>query len=280
MAREFFKDLPDTTTPLTATRLNGLLDGEEVIGNIVVDSIRTKNMFDKSTIVQGGVDGTASTSRISTRQELWLEAGTYTFSTNMPSTYRYGILIRPSAPPTSTTSSYDSGWQTSTSFTFTLSTSGYYMMNFAKTDNTNLTPSDINSYNFQLEEGSTTTTYNNYQKLNSDIIETGSGTNGEYIKFSNGVLIQYGSYSATKSTNIGLSYGGYRTSGTYINFPTSFNSLKSVSVTSYSDVNNNGFIVNNSQTNNNQLAGFWWTINSNSNSVSHSLNFIAIGTWK
>jgi hypothetical protein len=44
MAKEFFKDLPNTTTPLTASRLNGLLDGEEAMGNLVVDSIKTKNM--------------------------------------------------------------------------------------------------------------------------------------------------------------------------------------------------------------------------------------------
>lgn len=45
MAREFFKNLPNTTTPLTAPRLNGLLDGDEPMGNIVVDSVRTKNLF-------------------------------------------------------------------------------------------------------------------------------------------------------------------------------------------------------------------------------------------
>lgn len=53
MAKEFFKDLPNTTTPLTASRLNGLLDGEEAMGNLVVDSIRSKNMFDKSNIARG-----------------------------------------------------------------------------------------------------------------------------------------------------------------------------------------------------------------------------------
>ena len=45
MAKQFFKNLPDTSTPLTATRLNGLLDGDESQGNLVVDSIRSKNIF-------------------------------------------------------------------------------------------------------------------------------------------------------------------------------------------------------------------------------------------
>lgn len=53
MAKQFFKDLPDTTTPITASRLNGLLDGEEALGNLVVDSIRSKNMFNKNASLLG-----------------------------------------------------------------------------------------------------------------------------------------------------------------------------------------------------------------------------------
>ncbi len=45
MAREFFKDLPNTTTPLTASRLNGLLNGDEALGSIVVDDVSGKNLF-------------------------------------------------------------------------------------------------------------------------------------------------------------------------------------------------------------------------------------------
>lgn len=64
MAKQFFKDLPDTTTPLTATRLNGLLDGEEAMGNLVVDSIKQKNMFDGTTTYNGYLksDGTSTSS--------------------------------------------------------------------------------------------------------------------------------------------------------------------------------------------------------------------------
>lgn len=51
MAREFFKDLPDTTTPVEADRLNGLLDGEEAMGNILVDSVTSKNLLDPSYIL-------------------------------------------------------------------------------------------------------------------------------------------------------------------------------------------------------------------------------------
>ena len=53
MAKQFFKDLPDTTTPLIASRINGLLDGEEAMGSIVVDDINGKNLFNKGTITNG-----------------------------------------------------------------------------------------------------------------------------------------------------------------------------------------------------------------------------------
>lgn len=167
-----------------------MLNGNAVAGKMIVEGIQTKNMFDSSTLVQGDVAGSGSTARVSTRQILYLSAGTYTFSTNMPSTYRYGILIRPSAPPTSTTSSYDSGWQTSTSFTFTISTPGYFMMNFAKTDNTNLTPSNIEPYDFQLEKGSIATTYTPFQNLNpynkDNIVDITPAFNTTYITSTNG----------------------------------------------------------------------------------------------
>lgn len=39
MSREFFKNLPDTTTPLNAQRMNGFLNGNEAMGSIVVDDI-------------------------------------------------------------------------------------------------------------------------------------------------------------------------------------------------------------------------------------------------
>lgn len=46
MSKEFFKNLPDTSTPLNASRLNGLLNGDEAMGTIMVEGIKSKNLFD------------------------------------------------------------------------------------------------------------------------------------------------------------------------------------------------------------------------------------------
>lgn len=45
MAKEFFKNLPSQETPFNASRWNGLLNGEEAMGSIVVDDITCKNIL-------------------------------------------------------------------------------------------------------------------------------------------------------------------------------------------------------------------------------------------
>lgn len=48
MAKEIFKNLPNQSTPLSASKLNGLFDGEESMGSIVVEDVICKNLFDKN----------------------------------------------------------------------------------------------------------------------------------------------------------------------------------------------------------------------------------------
>jgi len=45
MAREIFKNLPDTSTPINASKLNGIFNGEESMGSIVVEDINFKNLL-------------------------------------------------------------------------------------------------------------------------------------------------------------------------------------------------------------------------------------------
>lgn len=168
MAREFFKDLPNTTTPLTASRLNGLLNGDEALGSIVVDDVNCKNMFDKGSFVAGDRKDAQPTIRISSRQVLYLEPGTYTFSTDLDtSVYRYEInTISSPAPVSSYDVLYGSGWKTTSTLTITIdnSTKGYFNLGVARINNSSLTISDISSANFQLEKGSTATEYTEYKQ--------------------------------------------------------------------------------------------------------------------
>lgn len=204
MTKIEFKNLPDTTTPLSAENLNQLQDNVEdaidnitielddevstesangvenqaitnyvndsVSGDLVVDSIKTENLFDKRTIVAGDITGAFNDIRLSSRQPLWLEAGTYTFSCNIVSPFRYTVDVESvGIPPLSSyhTYIYQSNWQSASSLThtFTIDTAGYCIISLSKENNASLTTGEISSYNFKLEKGSTATTYSNYQSL-------------------------------------------------------------------------------------------------------------------
>lgn len=87
MAREFFKDLPNTTTPLTASRLNGLLNGDEALGSIVVDDVNGKNIYDGNFEIGGysqttGEKTTSSTQYRNANPIPCKPNTTYTFSIN------------------------------------------------------------------------------------------------------------------------------------------------------------------------------------------------------
>lgn len=60
MAKEFFKNLPSQETPFNASRWNGLLNGEESMGSIVVEDVTCKNLCPG--VSQGYYITTASTS--------------------------------------------------------------------------------------------------------------------------------------------------------------------------------------------------------------------------
>ena len=98
----------------------------------------------------------------------------YSFSTNLSSTYNFTIQVQSvGVPPLSSypTYSYDTNWQTAgtTQKIITLTTAGWLMVGVRKNDNSSFTLTDVTniiSSHFQLEIGSTVTTYYPYQNLN------------------------------------------------------------------------------------------------------------------
>ena len=96
-----------------------------------------KNLFDKSTLEQGDIIDAFPTLRITSRQAIWLESGTYTASTNLSLTYQWGIQIQNVGTlPLSSypTYIYETGWQTAgtTEKTFTIKdiTSSAFIVNY------------------------------------------------------------------------------------------------------------------------------------------------------
>ena len=139
---------------------------QTVTGENVV-KICGKNLFDSSKIIVGDIQNANTTIRLHSSQILWLEAGTYTFSTNLPTPLRYSISTTDKGyPPYATwpTWDYNSSWQDSErTTTFTLTKGGYFNVQFSKLNNATLTPDEFTPYNYQLELGSTATAYEPYQ---------------------------------------------------------------------------------------------------------------------
>ena len=144
------------------TGQNGVVSGRQ---DIIVAS---KNMFDSSTIIAGDIKGANTTIRLCSTQELWVEPGTYTFSTNMTSPFRYTVGFNSIGKPPLTvypTYSYETGWQTVSSTTFTTTVGGYLSVQFSKTGNATLTVEEAKAFNWQLERGSSATTYEEYNGI-------------------------------------------------------------------------------------------------------------------
>lgn len=186
-----WQDLPNTTTPITATRLNNMesgienndkrLNGTIPAGEMIVDSIRSKNMFNKNSMVysdRGFLPFDTSSTKIgdyggSGTYILLIklvEGKTYTISKMAAGRFRAGFTNTPTPALnvdgviTSRTSNNDTG----TSITFTVPTgSPYFVCNFYSSDQT----ADVNAgysnilNSIQIEEGSQATPYMPYQNL-------------------------------------------------------------------------------------------------------------------
>lgn len=146
------------------------LQGLTSMGSIVVDSIRSKNMFDKNVLQQGSLNSTTGVENnvnyIVRTNYIWLKAGTYTIKMNNPSNFYLH-----------TTCTYDTSktyistlWveTTYTQTTITLNSDCYIRFSFRNTSYSIITPSEVADTNIQLEKGETATPYSPYQNLSGE----------------------------------------------------------------------------------------------------------------
>ena len=171
------------------------VDGEEIFpkynGIMYANDFKCKNMFNKIMLVQGDITGGSTNVRMNSRQVLWLEAGTYTFSTNLGSSYQFGIQVQNiGIPPLSSWPSsfiYTSDWKTAgtTQVTFTLNSAGWFTLMLKRADNGTITNTDINNiqgFNYQLEKGSEATSYTEHKEFeNEEVYSTNEQRIGAWL---------------------------------------------------------------------------------------------------
>jgi hypothetical protein len=282
MAREFFKNLPNTTTPLTAPRLNGLLDGDEAMGNIVVDSIRSKNIFDGN-YTNSYIGGNSGTEYIvnnsSTRTAVVKVNPNTEYSITKFTNTGIGSRFAIAEYPTLLTSNTELGDnvifdnRNVTTYTFTTSSTTNYLYIYVTNDTSNI------PY-LQVEEGSATD-YAPYQGIG---YISGSTANGNYIKYDDGTLICYNRITYSESVAVTTTSGALYRSSAIVPFPYYPYTFIEAPAVSFEFLSDNG-------------NHFLWIVKANSatataprgiylfcpTSVTCSdvvLSYIAIGRWK
>ena len=204
------------------------IQGNFRLGGTIINN----NLFNQNTIIAGDITSSNPTTRLSSRQVLWLEAGTYTFSTNLTTTYNYALEVESQGiPPFSSwpTLDYDSGWLTDEDKTFTITSAGYFILALKKADGSTLSVADIIDYEYKLEKGNVATPFEPYQIIDASRIsnmlptilyENNSGSTGTitlsddlsnytyieiYVKDNNGVGSNATKIFMPDGKNVGIS---------------------------------------------------------------------------
>lgn len=175
MARTYFENRPNTTTPLRAERLNGLLNGEESIEKIVAGSIEGKNLFDvnNANIVNGYLSSTTMRIGSSDANRMFYipckANTTYTISRSViTSSFRVATYDSTPFPAmTSTATDYSrSNYianNTGTSITITTGADAKYLVvHYGNTSSDTNLQESLNT--IQVEIGSTVTSYVPFMK--------------------------------------------------------------------------------------------------------------------
>lgn len=139
------------------------VSGYNVVG------ISNKNLID-GLFRQGSASTLTDTKNVFSQNNRLFKAGTYTFSTNLPNTMKFAIFGNTQKFPTANAVTYNSTFKNNiTQFTFTFSQDLYLGLMITKTDNSAITPNDISTYHFQIEQGSSATSYTAHQGNNFEI---------------------------------------------------------------------------------------------------------------
>lgn len=231
-----WQDLPNQTTPINATNLNNMetgiedndkrLNGTSVAGDMIVRSIKSKNLFDKLNIVLNRrIDNTGDyyvdNDYFASRYIKIEPNTTYTISKSATASYNCYALFE-----NDKTFISRSGFYSSTTHTFTTPSNARYLL---------ITDTYTNIDTLQLEEGSTATAYSEHQNLNS-IVAAGQNSNGSYIMYEDGTMICRGIitlYNFSIDGSLGSLYRGiYQTD---IDFPYPFVDYPVVNINPQSD---------------------------------------------
>lgn len=146
---------PTPSSPVEVKTVSG--DNNVVVSN--------KNIFDGE-IRQGNQNYTTTQARLFSKKNDWyFTSGTVlTFSTNLPDTFKVCFYLAKNPYLSGTYSAMQNfSYFTNGQTTITLNANGYLGFTIAKVSEANITPSEVEEYNFQIEKGTQATEYIEHQ---------------------------------------------------------------------------------------------------------------------
>ena len=212
MAREFFKNLPDTTTPLNAPRLNNFLNGNEAMGSIVVDNITCKNVLNYQLMENAYVtnDGTYTTSNYNMISPYISVNSGEQWTASVKQSINAICIVQYNSSKTFIKRDIV---YNSTINTVTLDANAKYIRAFFNQDgSTTMTTSILTNLEAQLEKGKTKTNYVEHKEYeNKDVYSTNEQVIGTWIdgkplyrKVITNVSIKFTDGDTPEYTNINL----------------------------------------------------------------------------
>ena len=250
------------------------------MGNIIVDDISCKNIFD-GILKVGTIDGTngsegGSTNRVRSANFMKVKPNTaYTLSSETIGAkgfiFEYqenGTFIQ-RIPSSFTTLPY----------TFTPSANTYKIkFILSKSDDSTITINDIAKV--QLEKGSVATDYVEHKEFESGIVESGNNSNGSYIKFADGTMICYGKITKTLIANMQLGPLYYADNTDVNTFPQAFISTPCITMSAETNSGGYGHFVYAINSTKNAITKYTVIRPASTISASYITSYTAIGRWK
>lgn len=193
-----------------------------------IENIKGKNLL-PNLLAQGSWNTTSALTRVANYSNVYLKAGTYTFSSNIDIT-KYKVWLgtgKVKFPQLNWSYVHEiQNWSQIREKTFTTTTDSYFLVMYSKVDGSNITPDELNGLEQQLEKGSFATRYVPYENI--QIVETGenlfntifvqgarSNTNGKdtfnsnnYIRIQNEIEVEPNTTYNIKSVSSKALSGG------------------------------------------------------------------------
>ena len=259
---------------------NGCMNGSIPMGNVVVDSIRSKNILaelnagDVTNFAVGQVPSFSSSLNRATVYPIFIEVSSNkSYSVSINTGYEFALIYCDIDKQT-----IDSTQYITSSTIDTGNNIKYICIKVRKPDNTDFTSSELANIKCQIEEGTTPTPYKTYQGLGYIY---GGNQKGYYRKYDDGTLVQWGSQTFNNITTPNSAGALYRSDyHAGLEFPLPFKSIEICNEFIQGTYYTRSMWFESEPSLTRAPAWYLYNTGTGSTPISVTVGFFAIGRWK